>query len=232
MSHNLVKETHCCIKGTLQRLSVNEEKWMICTSTSTIGMEQVLEQGPWMIRNTPLILNKWIYFPFKERRGVLRVRSCVESRGRISFSHVLVEICSDSELKREVTMVVPNEDASDRLLKFTRKDYKGNKAVFRLISQPSFYRPKPGTGNAHVKATSAKSMDHGKASTSSIKSIAHNTMANSFEVLTSLAGDDGVARMPSSSTGNQGVESDENEVYVSLLGFENLAFTPCIISIA
>ncbi|GJY07577.1 nucleotide-binding alpha-beta plait domain-containing protein [Tanacetum coccineum] len=133
---------------------------------------------------------------------------CVESRGRISFSHVLVEISSDSELKREVTMAVPNED--DKCPKIVRKP-------------ETFVSPMDKQSDGFIEVTSKeykgnKSMDHGKASTSSIKSIAHNTMANSFEVLTSLAGDDGVARMPSSSTGDQGVESDENEVYVSSIG--------------
>ncbi|GJZ98176.1 retrovirus-related pol polyprotein from transposon TNT 1-94 [Tanacetum coccineum] len=27
--------------------------------TSVTGMEQVMEKGPWMIRNQPLLLNKW-----------------------------------------------------------------------------------------------------------------------------------------------------------------------------
>ncbi|GJW79940.1 nucleotide-binding alpha-beta plait domain-containing protein [Tanacetum coccineum] len=171
---------------------------------------------------------------------------CVESLGRISFARALVKICSDSELKREVTMVVPNEDdkcpkivrkpetfvpsmekQSDGFTEVTSKKNKGKKGVNQQphlshIGGIRLNKPKPSfTGlnrvrkKAHDKAASAKSMDHGKASTSSTKSSATNTLANSFEVLTSLAGDDGVASIPSSSTGDQGVESNETDVYVS-----------------
>ncbi|GJU44675.1 hypothetical protein Tco_1201941 [Tanacetum coccineum] len=111
------------------------------------GMEQVLEWGPWMIHNTPLILNKWtLNLPLTKDEvtkvpvwvkmhkvplvaysedGLSLIAShigkplmmdaftcsmCEELWGRIGFARALVEICSDSKLKREVIMVVHNED--------------------------------------------------------------------------------------------------------------------------
>ncbi|GJR83087.1 hypothetical protein Tco_0153872 [Tanacetum coccineum] len=127
---------------------------MVCTISLAFpvvqnytGMEQVLEWGPWMIHNTPLILKKWtLNLPLTKDKvtkvpvwvnmhkvplvaysedGLSLIAShigkplmmdaftysmCEESWGRIGFAHALVEICSDSELKREVIMVVHNED--------------------------------------------------------------------------------------------------------------------------
>ncbi|GJZ70989.1 hypothetical protein Tco_0634840 [Tanacetum coccineum] len=55
---------------------------------------------------------------------------CVESLGRISFARALVKICSDSELKREVTMVVPNEDG----IGYTRE-------VIKIVRKPKMLVP-------------------------------------------------------------------------------------------
>ncbi|GJT82888.1 reverse transcriptase domain-containing protein [Tanacetum coccineum] len=108
--------------------------------------------------------------------------------------------------------------------------------------KPSFYRPKTVTENTHGNAVKSKSKDVGEASTSNTNGVnpsmknsvtthifsnapGHYSAAthfegvtNSFEVLNSLDGDDDVASMPSLSRGDQGYESDENEVYVSSIG--------------
>ncbi|GJT54028.1 retrovirus-related pol polyprotein from transposon TNT 1-94 [Tanacetum coccineum] len=41
--------------------------------TSLSGVEQVLQQGPWMIRNTPLVLNKWMPNLSLSKEGVSKV---------------------------------------------------------------------------------------------------------------------------------------------------------------
>ncbi|GJU91519.1 hypothetical protein Tco_1303942 [Tanacetum coccineum] len=42
-----------------QKLIRDEDDFFFFKFDSITGLEQVLEQGPWMIRNTPIILNKW-----------------------------------------------------------------------------------------------------------------------------------------------------------------------------
>ncbi|GKE25473.1 reverse transcriptase domain-containing protein, partial [Tanacetum coccineum] len=112
-------------------------------------MEQVLERGPWLIRSTLLILNKWTPSLPLRKDEVTKVpvwvklhkvplvaysedglsliatqigkplmlddftsTMCVEAWGRISFARALVEISSDTDLKKEVIMVVPNKDGT------------------------------------------------------------------------------------------------------------------------
>ncbi|GJT41067.1 hypothetical protein Tco_0940932 [Tanacetum coccineum] len=46
----------------------------------------------------------------------LQISMCVESWGRISFSLALVEVCADSELKKEVGMAIPDEEGDASML--------------------------------------------------------------------------------------------------------------------
>ncbi|GKF94285.1 nucleotide-binding alpha-beta plait domain-containing protein [Tanacetum coccineum] len=46
-------------KFGLQKLMRNDDGIFLFKFADKRGMEQVLVQGPWLIRNTPLILNKW-----------------------------------------------------------------------------------------------------------------------------------------------------------------------------
>ncbi|GKA97666.1 reverse transcriptase domain-containing protein [Tanacetum coccineum] len=114
------------------------------------GMEKVLDQGPWLIRNTSLILNKWTpSLPLKKdvvtkvpiwvklhkvplvaysEDGLSLIVTpigkplmldayttfmCGEAWGRINFARALIEVSSESDLKKEVTMGVPNDDETD-----------------------------------------------------------------------------------------------------------------------
>ncbi|GJZ58423.1 uncharacterized mitochondrial protein-like protein, partial [Tanacetum coccineum] len=61
------------------------------------GMDQVIERGPWLIRITPLILNKW-------------APNVLLKPGQISFARALIEIHANSELKKEVRMAIPIDD--------------------------------------------------------------------------------------------------------------------------
>ncbi|GJU43577.1 hypothetical protein Tco_1200843 [Tanacetum coccineum] len=46
-------------KFGFQKVIKDEDGFLFFKFTSLKGPEQVIEQGPWLIRNTPLILNKW-----------------------------------------------------------------------------------------------------------------------------------------------------------------------------
>ncbi|GKA39816.1 putative reverse transcriptase domain-containing protein [Tanacetum coccineum] len=67
------------------------------------GMDQVIERGPWLICNTPLILNKWA-------PNIL----LKPGEGRISFARALIEIHANLELKKEVRMaiLIDNDDGT------------------------------------------------------------------------------------------------------------------------
>ncbi|GJW19953.1 nucleotide-binding alpha-beta plait domain-containing protein [Tanacetum coccineum] len=54
---NYVNNT--CGKFGLQKLMRNDDGIFLFKFADKRGMEQVLEQGPWLIHNTLLVLNKW-----------------------------------------------------------------------------------------------------------------------------------------------------------------------------
>ncbi|GJY48292.1 reverse transcriptase domain-containing protein [Tanacetum coccineum] len=51
----------------------NTRKSFVNMFTSSAGVEQVLQQGPWMIRGTPIILNKWTQNLSLSKDGVTKV---------------------------------------------------------------------------------------------------------------------------------------------------------------
>ncbi|GJZ58692.1 hypothetical protein Tco_0614508 [Tanacetum coccineum] len=78
-----------------------------------VGMEQVLENGPWMIRKSPIILNKW-------------------SSSVISFTRALIEISSDSTLKDEVIMAILEEEGDGHIKEVIRVVYMEATALCRM----------------------------------------------------------------------------------------------------
>ncbi|GJT01425.1 zinc knuckle CX2CX4HX4C containing protein [Tanacetum coccineum] len=115
--------------------------------TSLKGLAQVLKQGPWLIRNIPLMLTKWSPNMSLSKDKVTKVpvwvklhkvpvvaysedglsliatqignpimldafasAMCVDSWGRIRYARALIEVSANKELKKEVTMAVPNID--------------------------------------------------------------------------------------------------------------------------
>ncbi|GJS20322.1 reverse transcriptase domain-containing protein [Tanacetum coccineum] len=87
------------------------------------GMDQVLERGPWLIRNTPLILNKWSPNSSLKPDEVSKVPVWVKlynvpvvaySDDGLTFALCSFEIPhADSELKKEVRMAIPVDDDDD-----------------------------------------------------------------------------------------------------------------------
>nr|GEW69219.1 hypothetical protein [Tanacetum cinerariifolium] len=83
-------------------------------------LEDVLENGPWMIRNSPLILKKWTMNTrlFKEElnRIPLWVKlhdvpiQVFSKDGRSSFVRCLIEVRADAALKDNVTIAIPLPD--------------------------------------------------------------------------------------------------------------------------
>ncbi|GJX53989.1 reverse transcriptase domain-containing protein [Tanacetum coccineum] len=49
---------------------------------------------------------------------------CVESWGRIGFARALIEVSSDSDLKKEVIMAIPNKKGNGYIKEITRVEYE------------------------------------------------------------------------------------------------------------
>ncbi|PWA55018.1 ATPase, F1/V1/A1 complex, alpha/beta subunit, Zinc knuckle CX2CX4HX4C [Artemisia annua] len=100
-------------------------------------------RGPWLIRNLPLILTKWTPDVSLTKSKVTKVLVWIKLHnvpllaysedglsfiatqvGHISFARALVELSSDSELKREVTMAIPKEDDSGFITACIKVEYE------------------------------------------------------------------------------------------------------------
>ncbi|GJR69683.1 reverse transcriptase domain-containing protein [Tanacetum coccineum] len=209
-------------------------------------MEQVLERGPWLIRNTPLILNKWTpSLPLKKDEvteipvwvkfykvplvayseddlslistqigkplmlDAFTSYMCVEAWCRISFARALVEISSDTELKRrEPTTSTTTDNTSNGFTEVKRKKNKGKKVDDQPTSRyidgirlnkpkPNFYWQKMGTkkSGAYLGAKGQVGAN------ASINKANGPCTSNSFELLNNV--EEGNKCGVSSSLGNQ-----------------------------
>ena len=148
-------------KFGVQKIMKNEAGVFLFKFSSKDGLEQVLQQGPWLIRHSPLILRKWsLNVPLTKNEvttipvwvklhnvpivaysevGLSLIATqvgkpvmldsftssmCVDSWGRISYARALVEVCSNSELKKEVSMAIPLDDDSGYSTEIIRVEYE------------------------------------------------------------------------------------------------------------
>nr|GEY94530.1 hypothetical protein [Tanacetum cinerariifolium] len=92
------------------------------------GLEQVLEQGPWMIRNVPLILTKWSPNMSLDKEKVTKVPVWVKFHRVpvVAYSKALIKVNADKELKTEVVMAVPNfeDEGLTHTLETVRVEYE------------------------------------------------------------------------------------------------------------
>ncbi|GJX83055.1 RNA-directed DNA polymerase, eukaryota, reverse transcriptase zinc-binding domain protein [Tanacetum coccineum] len=220
------------------------------------GREQVLERGPWLIHNTPLILNKWTpSLPLRKdevtkvlvwvklhkvplvaysKDGLSLIATqigkplmldaftstmCVEAWGRISFSRALVEISSNTDLKKEVIMAVPNEDGTSYTREVISVEYEWQPQVKRKKNKdkkadqqprarhidgirltkpkPNFYWQKTDTNKSGADLVNKGPTD----ANSFIDKVNGPSTSNSFDILNNV--DEGDACCVSSSMGNQ-----------------------------
>nr|GEW13767.1 hypothetical protein [Tanacetum cinerariifolium] len=81
------------------------------------GLDDVMENGPWMIRNSPIILKKWSMDTRLCKPIMLDSYTssmCIESRGRRNFAHCLIEIDVEDVLKESLTMDVPLTEGTSK----------------------------------------------------------------------------------------------------------------------
>ncbi|GJZ28565.1 reverse transcriptase domain-containing protein [Tanacetum coccineum] len=153
--------TNTWSKFGFEKLMKNDDGIFLFKFADSTGMEKVLDPGPWLIRNTPLILNKWTpSLPLKKdvvtkvpiwvklhkvplvaysedglsliatqigKRLMLDAYTssmCGEAWGCINFARALIEVSSESDLKKEVTMAVPNDDETDYMREVISVEYE------------------------------------------------------------------------------------------------------------
>ncbi|GKB78614.1 zinc knuckle CX2CX4HX4C containing protein [Tanacetum coccineum] len=90
---------------------------------SRTGLESVLEGGPWMIKNNPVILKEWKMNTSFLKEELNRVPIWVmfhevplevfDKKGRSSFARCLIEVCSDEPLKEKITIGIPQLEGDD-----------------------------------------------------------------------------------------------------------------------
>ncbi|GKE20604.1 hypothetical protein Tco_1432116, partial [Tanacetum coccineum] len=108
--------TNTWAKFGFQKVMRDDDDFFYFKFSSLTGLEQVLEQGPWLIRNTPLILNKWTPDLSLNKDNV--------TKGRIVFARALVEVSADKELKHEVVLGVPLENGTGHKIERMRVEYE------------------------------------------------------------------------------------------------------------
>nr|GEV94687.1 hypothetical protein [Tanacetum cinerariifolium] len=94
---NYVKNTWA--KYGLKRIQLHEEFFLFQFNTKE-DMESVMENGPWLIRHVPLLLNEWTSNTLlkKMRLRVFRFRS--------AYARVLIEIATDVELVKSLVIAI------------------------------------------------------------------------------------------------------------------------------
>ncbi|GKB93009.1 hypothetical protein Tco_0979146, partial [Tanacetum coccineum] len=96
----------------------------------------VLEQGPWLIRNIPIILTKWSpnLALTKDKKTVMldafTSTMCVDPWDRMGYARALIEVSAKKELKQEVIMVVPEVEG-----------LKLNKPKVTFVYRPTISEP-------------------------------------------------------------------------------------------
>nr|GEV93755.1 retrovirus-related Pol polyprotein from transposon TNT 1-94 [Tanacetum cinerariifolium] len=100
-------------KFGFEKITRNDDGVYLFKFASKSGMDQVLEKGPWLIRKSPIILNKWTASV-----------SLKKGEGRISFSRALIEISAHFVLKKEVTMAIPDEEGGGHTKEVIRVLYE------------------------------------------------------------------------------------------------------------
>ncbi|GJX13358.1 BTB/POZ domain-containing protein POB1-like protein [Tanacetum coccineum] len=95
-------------KYGLTRIMMNSKDFFFFKCKASKGLDDVVENGPWMICNSPIILKKW---SMDTRKPIMldsyTSSMCIESWERNSFARCLIEIDADDVLKESFTTCFP-----------------------------------------------------------------------------------------------------------------------------
>ncbi|GJT07614.1 zinc knuckle CX2CX4HX4C containing protein [Tanacetum coccineum] len=106
----LVVEYYACNnwgKYGLTRIMMKSKGFFFFKFKSSKGLDDVMENGPWMIRNSPIILKKWSIDTCLCKEELTYIPAWVKIHDRSSFARCLIEIDVKDVLKESLTMGVP-----------------------------------------------------------------------------------------------------------------------------
>nr|GEU37869.1 hypothetical protein [Tanacetum cinerariifolium] len=84
----------------------------------------MLDNGPWFIRNNPLIMKKWHPDEFLLKVDVSNVPVWVKLHGRSSYARVMIEFLADVELKDNIVVAMPRIKGEGHYLCNIRVEYE------------------------------------------------------------------------------------------------------------
>ncbi|GJS85074.1 hypothetical protein Tco_0751615, partial [Tanacetum coccineum] len=108
---NYVKNTWA--KYGLKRIQLHEEFFLFQFDTNE-GMVNVMENGPWLTRRMPLILNVWTPNTVLKKEEIKLAPiwannddMCLSSWGRSTYARVLIEVSADKDLMEYMVIAIP-----------------------------------------------------------------------------------------------------------------------------
>ncbi|GKD14263.1 hypothetical protein Tco_1198670, partial [Tanacetum coccineum] len=118
-------------KFGFQRVIRDEDDVFYFKFTLETGLEKVLEQGPWMIRNQPLFLTKWTPNLALSKDNVTKrilldaftSSMCKDPWSRIGYARTMIEISAEKDLNREVKMAIPIIDGEGYTMETMKVEY-------------------------------------------------------------------------------------------------------------
>ncbi|GKD92084.1 hypothetical protein Tco_1371921, partial [Tanacetum coccineum] len=105
--------------------AVQEVNERFTNTLTSSGMVSVMENGPWLIRLVPLILNEWTPNTILKKDEIKcapiwvkmhHVPIVAYSEGRSTYARALIEISADVELQKSMVIAIPLSNMSGRLL--------------------------------------------------------------------------------------------------------------------
>ncbi|GJY93720.1 retrovirus-related pol polyprotein from transposon TNT 1-94 [Tanacetum coccineum] len=161
IAFQLVKNyvTNTWAKFGFQKVIKDDDGFFFFKFTSTTGLEQVLEQGPWMIRNTPIILTKWSPNMTLTKDKVTKVPvwvkmhkvpiMCADPWGRLGFARALIQWKSPLFLECHVFGHPPSQ-CPKRIIQPVKDTTRANKNEFTTVTNRKNKGKAQATGNSNI----------------------------------------------------------------------------------
>ncbi|GKC50616.1 zinc knuckle CX2CX4HX4C containing protein [Tanacetum coccineum] len=112
-------------KYGLTRLMMNSKGFFFFKFDSNKGLEDVLENGPWMIRNSPIILKKWTMNTSLFKEELNRIPVWVKIHDvplQVFYEDVIIK--ADEVLKESITMGIPMPEGMGFSKETVRVEYE------------------------------------------------------------------------------------------------------------
>ncbi|GKB59462.1 RNA-directed DNA polymerase, eukaryota, reverse transcriptase zinc-binding domain protein [Tanacetum coccineum] len=113
---NYVKNTWA--KYGLRRTQLHDDFFLFQFETKE-GMDRVLEDGPWLIRTVPLILNPITLDSYTSTM-------CLSSWGKSTYARALIEVSAEKELVESLVIAIPVDKENGHTLATINIEYEWN----------------------------------------------------------------------------------------------------------